>query len=311
MVPTRSLKYQSALGMIQGLKKLFEDGLRPRGILFIALDANGDAHLEIPQRLDDMSHIKVGNKLSLDWPFQGRMYYLDAVHPVGGDVAVVNGDRRLGSLSSMVDVAALVSWFVREAGDESIFFGCTPHQPGSWWIRGEQAVALHNLGFVEIVPAEQGLLARRTMDAGLYFLPRQAAIDGDFQHWQKVFESPLGNVLMLERRLLFDQLVLSCHDGLVEVDVYDLPRVNESGRFSVSGGWAVVGRISGGAFAVTQGRPMDWGFEALRPATLVGSEGCSFMELRQHLSELTPIPSGDLESEEQLPVTGPTLAPRR
>jgi hypothetical protein len=289
MVPTRSVRYVSALGMIQGIKQLFADGLRPRGILFMALDQNGDAHLEIPERLDDVSRIKVGHKLSLDWPFEGRMFYLDAVHPIGGDVAVVNGDRRLGSLSSMVDVAALVSWFVREAGDESIFFGCTPHQPGSWWIRGEETVALHGRGFVEIVPAQQGLLARRTMDSGLYFLPRQAAVDGDFQHWQKVYESPFGNVLMLERRLLFDQLVLSCQEGLVEVDVFDLPRASESGRIALSGGWAVVGRISGGAFAVTQGRPMDWGFEALRPATLVGSEGCSFMELRQHLSVPKPI----------------------
>ena len=91
---------------------------------------------------------------------------------------------------------------------------------------------------------------------------------------------------MLERRLLFDQLVLSCQGGLVEVDVYDLPKVSEAGRFTIKGGFAVVGRISGGAFAVTQGRPMDWGFEELRPATLVGSEGCSFMELRQLLKEL-------------------------
>jgi len=290
MIPTRVVHFSSALAMIQGLKKLFQEGLRPRGMLFLALDPNGDANLVVPERIKDVSRIKVGNKLSLDWPFEGRMFYLDAVHPLSKETAVINGDRRLGSLSSMVDVAALVSWFVQEAGDESIFFGCTPHQPGSWWIHGEEAVALHERGFVEIVPAEQGLLARRTMDSGLYFLPREEALAGKVEHWQKIYESPLGSVLMLERRLLFDQLVLSCQEGLVEVDVYDLPRVSESGRFTLKGGFAVVGRISGGAFAVTQGKPMDWGFEALRPATLVGSEGCSFMELRHLLADLTPLP---------------------
>lgn len=270
--------------MIQGLKKLFAEGLRPRGIMFAALDPAGDMHLVIPERLRDVSQIKVGNKLSLESPLEGRVFFLDGVHPIGGDAAVINGDRRLGSLSSMVDVVALVSWFVKEAGDASVFFGCTPHQPGSWWVRGEDSIALHERGFVEIVPAEQGLLARRTMDNGLYFLPSAQAIAGQVDHWQKVYESPLGNVLMLERRLLFDQLVLSCQEGLVEVDVYDLPNVNESGRFTLQGGGhAVVGRISGGAFAVARGKPMDWGFEALGPATLVGSEGCSFMELRNLL----------------------------
>jgi hypothetical protein len=281
MVPTRTLHYTSALAMIQGLRQLFAEGLRPRGILFIALDTAGDAHMVVPERPGEVNQLKVGHKLSLDWPFEGRMYYLDAVHPIGGDAAVINGDRRLGGLSSMVDVAALVSWFVKEAGDQSVFFGCTPHQPGSWWVRGEEAVPLHQRGFVEIVPAEQGLLARRTMDTGLYFLPNEHAVSGDLDGWQRVYDSPLGNVLMLERRLLFDQLVLSCREGLVELDVYDLPRVNEAGRFTLpGGGYAVVGRIGGGAFAVARGKPMDWGFEALGPATLVGSEGCSFMELR-------------------------------
>jgi len=270
--------------MIQGLKRLFSEGLRPRGIMFAALDPAGNVRLVIPERLRDVNQIKVGNKLSLEHPLEGRNYFLDAVHPLGGDAAVINGDRRLGSLSSMVDVAALVAWFVKEAGDQSVFFGCTPHQPGSWWVRGEEAIALHERGFVEIVPAEQGLLARRTMDNGLYFLQSELAVAGKVDTWEKVYESPLGNVLMLERRLLFDQIVLSCREGLVEVDVYDLPNVNESGRFSLQGGGhAVVGRISGGAFAVARGKPMDWGFEALGPATLVGSEGCSFMELRNLL----------------------------
>jgi len=280
MVPTRTVYYASALAMIQGLKQLFRSGLRPRDVMFVAFDTHGDVYLTIPERLKDVGQLKVGEKLALPLPEEGRFFHLDAVHPIGGDVVVINGDRRIGSLSSLVDVASLVSWFIKTAGDESIFFGCTPHQPGSWWVRGEEAVSLHERGFVEIVPAHQGVLARRIMDDGLYFLPKEAAVTGGVQQWQKVYTSPLGNVLMLERRLLYDQLVLSCQDGLVEVDVYDLPAVSETGRFSLKGGFAVVGRITGGAFAVARGKPMDWGFEGLSPATLVGSQGCSFMELK-------------------------------
>jgi len=290
MIPAKVLHYSSALAMMNGLTKLYQEGLRPRGVLFLALDANGAAYLVIPQRFNDMEKIKVGNKLSLPWPLKGRMFFLDAVYPMGEDVTLVNGDRRLGNFSSLADVATLVSSFVSDAAEESIFFGCTPHQPGSWWVSGEEVIALHDRGFVEIVPTQQGLLARRTMDRGLYFLPTEAAVTGGVELWHQVYESPLGNVLMLERRLLYDQLVLSCQEGLVEVDVYDLPRVNESGRFSLKGGFAVVGRISGGAFAVAQGVPREWGFADLGPATLVGSEGCSFMELRQLLRELKLFP---------------------
>ena len=284
MVATRTTHYNSALAMIQGLKQLFREGLRPREVMFLAFDNHGDVSLTLPERRKDVEKLKVGEKLSLPQPVEGRYYHLDAVHPIGGDAVVINGDRRIGSLSSLVDVAALVSWFVKTAGDQSIFFGCTPHQPGSWWVKEEQTVSLHERGFVEIVPAHQGLLARRIMDDGLYFLPREAQVTGT-EPWQRVYTSPLGNVLMLERRLLYDQLVLSCQEGLVEVDVYDLPRVSETGRFSLKGGFAVVGRITGGAFAVARGTPMDWGFEGLSPATLVGSEGCSFMELKERLRQ--------------------------
>jgi hypothetical protein len=283
MFPTKELFYGSAIAMIHGLKEEFKAGLRPRDVVFCALDPRGDVHICVPKRMRDVKGLKVGEKLGLPPTLEGRRYHLDAVHPVGGDAVVINGDRRIGNISSLVDVAALVSWFVKEAEDKSIFFGCTPHQPGSWWVSGEQAIALHTKGFVEIVVAEQGLLARRIMDDGLFFLPKEAAVQGGVEQWQRVYTSPLGNVLMLERRLLYDQLVLSCQGGLVEVDLYDLPKISEAGRFTLPGGFAVVGRITNGAFAVARGTPMDWGFEDLEPAQLVGSVGCSFMELREQL----------------------------
>ena len=286
MIETRQLRYTSALAMIKGLKDLFEEGLRPREVMFIAFDSHGDVHLEIPAHITDVQRLKVGNKLSLPWPFEGQMFYLDAVHRLPEKAVLINGDRRIRRFSSLIDVATLVSWFVNEAKTESIFFGCTPHQPGSWYVRGEEAVALHLRGYVDIVCTEVGLLARRIMDPGLFFLPMDDAVAGRMDRFQRIYDSPLGNVMMLERRLLYDQLVLSCQDGLVEVDLYELPRVHESGRFSIRGGFSVVGRISDGAFAVTRGIPMDWGFDSLQPAVLVGSDGCSFLELRKLLREL-------------------------
>ena len=285
MIPTTILHYHSPLAMSRGLKQLYRDGFDPRGLLFLALDGQGDVHLALAEHPDDVPRLKVGTKLSLPWPFAGRYYYVDAVHPLGREVAVVNGDRRIGALSSLVDVAALVSGFVRLSGDKSVFFGCTPHQPGSWWVHDEEVVALHERGLVEILPTPTGLLARRTVDDGLYYLPTVEVKPSGAQPWQKVFSSPLGNVLMLERRLIGDHLVLSCQGGLVEVDVGALPKVREMARIALTAGYAVVGRITDGPFAVTRGEPKDWGFDGLRPATLVGSEGCSLADVGRMLHE--------------------------
>ena len=161
--------------MINDLKRLFDQGLRPRDVLFIAFDPAGNVHVEIPARFSEVARLKVGHKLGLPWPFEGRKFYLDSVHPIGNDTVVVNGDRRLGNLSGLVDVASMVSWFVKEAHDESIFFGCTPHQPGSWLMRNERAMAVHLRGYLDLVPVDDGLLARRVMDPGLYFVPYEAA----------------------------------------------------------------------------------------------------------------------------------------
>jgi hypothetical protein len=46
---------------------------------------------------------------------------------------------------------------------------------------------------------------------------------------------------------------------------------------------AVVGRIDGGAFAVTSGRKEEWGLADLRPALLVGAPGDSLVELGRAL----------------------------
>lgn len=275
MVEIRTLRFASSVALVRGLRRLRAEGVRGRSLLFLALSERGEAFLAIEGAAHDGKppKLKVGQKLTLDPPFAGRMFYFDAVHPLGQRTAIVNGDRRIGQLANLVDAAALVSGYVDDMDGESVFFGCTPHQPGSWWIHETEAIPLHARGFVEIVPVEAGLLARRTVDAGIYFLPSDAAIAGDVGQWQRVFDSTLGNVLMLERRPRGGKLVLSCQRGLIEIGLGDLPLIKDVTTLPLVGGYAVLGRITDGGFAVSRGTALDWGFDALAPASLIGSRG--------------------------------------
>jgi len=287
MLPAKTLQFNSGFALANGIKQLHWQGCTPRQLLFLAFDQHGGVKLQVLEGDANVDRIKVGHKLSLRPPFEGQMFYLDAVHPLGSEGVIINGDRRIGKFFSMIDVAMWLSWFVKMAGNRSVFFGIAPHQPGSWWVEVEHAEPLHSLGFVDIVVDRGGLLARRTMDSGLYFLPQEAIHEGRLADWEQLFKSPLGNVLMIERRIVLQRLVLSCIDGLVEVDLSDLSRVKETGRMRTRSGHAVVGRISREAFAVTRGLPMDWGFDALEPAMLVGTKGCSFPKLCQALEKLS------------------------
>jgi hypothetical protein len=95
-----------------------------------------------------------------------------------------------------------------------------------------------------------------------------------------LYRSPLGNILMLERRVMNYTLVLTCEDGLVEIDLSALPdRVTELSRAQPGPGVGIVGRIDGGAFAVTRGRVEPWGLADVTPALLVGSPNQSLQDL--------------------------------
>ncbi len=286
MLATRTLYFSSGFAFANGIKQLHWHGITPSELLFLAFDKNGDVKMQIAAQAADVSSLKVGRKLGLPWPFEGQMYYLDAVHPLGPRGVVINGDRRISKFFSLIDVAVWLSWFVKIAGDQSVFFGVTPHQPGSWWIEDEHIEPLHPRGFVDIVVHPAGLLARRIMDPGLYFLANEDVCLGGLSNWRRLYESTLGNVLMLERRIVDQRLVLNCQEGLVEVDLSSLGQVQESGRLVIRSGHGVVGRISQDAFAVTRGKPMDWGYDELQPATLVGSKGWTFPRLCSVLQQM-------------------------
>jgi hypothetical protein len=94
----------------------------------------------------------------------------------------------------------------------------------------------------------------------------------------------MGNVVLLERRVLQHRLVLTCERGLIEIDVSHLPDlVIETARVPLRSGFGVVGRIDGGAFAVTAGMIEPWGLTNMSPAMLVGSPTESLLDLPRTL----------------------------
>ena len=68
------------------------------------------------------------------------------------------------------------------------------------------------------------------------------------------------------------------YEGLAHCDL-----VIETARVPMASGFGVVGRIDGGAFAVTAGRVEPWGLSEVSPAMLVGSPNQSLLDLPRTL----------------------------
>jgi hypothetical protein len=287
--------YRDPMAASIGLAELRRRGLTTRGVLFVALDARGGVHLAVPTDLATVTRIKVGEKLSLvpPWPETKPLYHFDAVHRLPGQGVLWNGDRRLSQPGSADETAIALAEWLKGCGARNMFLGCAPHQPGSWWVPSAagRAVALHDRGFVDVVTAMTGLLARRQGEASLYFLSHaRLALFGPLEGWSEVFRSPLGNILLLERRVLAGRLVLTCERGLVELDLSALPDVRPTAEVELHSGFGVVGRIEGGAFAVTVGTVSDWGLTDVAPALLVGAGGDTLAELARGLAQKGGIP---------------------
>ncbi len=288
MFATRVYHYRDPAAVILGLKELRKQGLTPRGLLFVALDPRGETYIAVPEDLDAVSSIKVGDKLSLVPPWEGRYFHFDAVHRLPGDTVLWNGDRRLGDTGSAPEVACAISEWLKGSSAKNVFLGCTAHVPGSWWTVDHLSavVDLHALGLLDCVVTTTGVLARKIDDARLYHLEFQtlAQNGSPTEGWQEVFKSEMGNILLVERRVLQYRLVLTCERGLVEIDVSHLPDlVIETARVPMRSGFGVVGRIDGGAFAVTAGTIEPWGLTNMSPAMLVGSPTESLLDLPKTL----------------------------
>src|SRR5215471_16736765 len=71
--------------LLRGLKAMRERGLTPRGLLFLALSPDGKIHVGIPADPERVTEIKVGEKLALVWPLDGRYFHFDAIHRLPGN----------------------------------------------------------------------------------------------------------------------------------------------------------------------------------------------------------------------------------
>ena len=290
MFATRVYHYRDPAAVILGLKELRKQGLTPRGLLFVALDPRGETYIAVPEDLDAVASIKVGDKLSLVAPWEGRYFHFDAVHRLPGDTVLWNGDRRLGDTGSAPEVACAISEWLKGSSAKNVFLGCSAHVPGSWWSIDHMSavVELHALGFLDCVVTANGIIARKIDDPRLFHLEFQALAQNGTptEGWTEVFKSEMGNILLVERRVLQYRLVLTCERGLVEIDVSHLPDlVIETARVPMQSGFGVVGRIDGGAFAVTAGRVEPWGLSDVSPAMLVGSPTEKLLDLPRSLRQ--------------------------
>jgi hypothetical protein len=291
MLATRVYHYRDPAAVILGLKELRKQGLTPRGLLFVALDPRGETSIAVPEDLDAVASIRVGDKLSLVPPWEGRYFHFDAVHRLPGTAlgVVWNGDRRLGDTGSAPEVACALSEWLKGSAAKNVFLGCAAHVPGSWWtVDHVSAVTeLHSLGFLDCVITNNGILARKIDEAKLFLLEfaSLAQHGSPDEGWTEVFDAgDMGNILLVERRVLQYRLVLTCERGLVEIDVSHLPDlVIETARVPMRSGFGVVGRIDNGAFAVTAGTIEPWGLTNMSPAMLVGSPTDSLLDLPRTL----------------------------
>jgi hypothetical protein len=235
-------------------------------------------------------------------PLEGRFFHLDAVHRLPGDHVLWNGDRRLSDTGSAPEVAVAVSAWLKGSSAKNVFLGCAPHVPGSWWTVDHRSPVtdLHSLGFLDCVVDSHGILARKIDDPRLFLLGFSTLAHNGHpgEGWTEVFTSELGNILLVERRVLHYRIVLTCERGLLEIDISHLPDlVIETARVPMRSGFGVVGRIDNGAFAVTVGTIEPWGLTNLGPATLVGSPIPSLLELPRMLrampDDLDPGPDTD------------------
>src|SRR4029079_1430236 len=288
MFAPRVYDYRDPAAVILGLKELRRQGLTPRGLLFVALDPRGETYIAVPEDLDAVAQVKVGDKLSLVPPWEGRYFHFDAVHRLPGDTVLWNGDRRLGDTGSAPEVACAISEWLKGSSAKNVFLGCAPHVPGSWWTVDHLSavVDLHALGFLDCVVTRTGVLARKIDDPRLFHLEFQTlAHNGKpTEGWQEGFKSEMGNILLVERRVLQYRLVLTCERGLIEIDVSHLPElVIETARVPMRSGFGVVGRIDGGGCALRAGTMEPWGLTNMSPAMLVGSPTESLLDLPKTL----------------------------
>ena len=290
MFATRVYHYRDPAAVILGLKELRKQGLTPRGLLFVALDPRGETYIAVPEDLDAVANIRVGDKLSLvaavggpllplrRGPSPARRHACCGTAIAGSATPAARPRSRARSASGS-----------RAARRRTCSSAARAHVPGSWWTLDHLSavVELHSLGFLDCVVTDDRhprAQDRRRRSSTTSSSSRCASTARPTEGWTEVFTSEMGNILLVERRVLQYRLVLTCERGLVEIDVSHLPDlVIETARVPMRSGFGVVGRIDGGAFAVTAGTIEPWGLTNMTPAMLVGSPTESLLDLPKTL----------------------------
>ena len=222
--------YSDSLALLRGLSALKQRGLTAKGILFLALSAQGRIYLAIPDNLDQMnqleqlgqspapgttpqhpsatsqSALRVGEKLALRWPegpdVPSRLFHFDSIHALRDDFYVVNGDRRLSQSGNAVDVGSVVD------GDDGYDVGDPVDDP-------EVTTACVVKPF-QVEP-------KRLPDA--LWVARQAPVDG--------LDSGNGHLLRESSQRAFGRrgprdLVLGRHQGRIAARISSLVRTSAS-----------------------------------------------------------------------------------
>src|SRR4051812_21087717 len=116
MFETRALHYRDPAAVAIGLGELRREGLTPRGVLHLAQDPRGETSIAIPADMNAGTRVKVGEKLTLAPPWQGRFFHFDSIHrlPPGG--VLWNGDRRLAQTGSSIEVAVAFAEWIKGSG---------------------------------------------------------------------------------------------------------------------------------------------------------------------------------------------------
>ena len=117
-----------------GLKELRKQGLTPRGLLFVALDPRGETYIAVPEDLDAVANIKVGDKLSLVAAVRGPLLPLRrGPSPARRQRAVERRSPARRYRQRARGRASRSREWLKGSSAKNVFLGCTPHVPGSWW----------------------------------------------------------------------------------------------------------------------------------------------------------------------------------
>ena len=207
MFATRVYHYRDPAAVILGLKELRKQGLTPRGLLFVALDPRGETDIVVPEDLDAVANVRVGDKLALVPPMAGPLLPLRRrASPARRQRAVERRSParryRLGARGRVRDQRVAQG----RVGEERV-----PRLHAAragLVVDGRSPVAGRSTCTRRAISTASspttGILARRIDDPGstISTIARCASTESRPTAGMKCSRREMGNVLLVERRVL-------------------------------------------------------------------------------------------------------------